>query len=236
MSDNKFYCYVCKKTFANVSALNKHYKTASHLQNEANKENEDKILEIKTAKGKSKVQSSFYCPLCQYETDRKDFFTKHIDSKRHEENENKYITNIEDRADYDKLDDLLTDLNTSKIKIGLIKEGNEYKEISADDIDELFKMDEVGELKNVSYPKTIKHVKKNEVSVKNQQEEKKKKKIDELKEIIKNKMEIIEINEKQREKNKKSKNPEDMTYNLSQLARVKKSLEDNLIKLEKLKK
>jgi hypothetical protein len=234
-SENKFYCDVCKKSFSNVSALNKHFKTATHIQNESNIETDENDL-IKTTKGKTKVKNMFYCPLCQYETDKKDFFLKHINTKRHEDNEDKYKENIEDRADYDKLDDLLTKLSIAKIKIGLVKEDGEYMEVSADDIDELFKMDEVGELKKISYPKSIKQVKKNEVSLEKQKQEKKQLKIKDLEKIIKTQMDIIEKNNKQMEKYKKTNNPDDMTYNLSELARVKKGLKQNLDKLEKLEK
>ena len=82
----------------------------------------------------------------------------------------------------------------------------------------------------------IKQVKKNEVSLEKQKQEKKQLKIKDLEKIIKTQMDIIEKNNKQMEKYKKTNNPDDMTYNLSELARVKKGLKQNLDKLEKLEK
>jgi hypothetical protein len=235
MSDEpKFYCETCKKSFAHNSALMKHYKTASHLQNEENKKTEDKILEIKTSKGKSKVQSSFYCPLCDYEIQSKDNFKKHLKTVVHNKNYDIYEEEITKRNDYDELQKLLSDLSESKIKLGLVKDGNKYKEVSVEDIDDLFNIDEIPKLKKTKiYPTNIKHIKKEESGI---IEEKKKTKKEKLNELIESGKQQIKQMEKAQEKYLKTKNPEDMNYNLRRLVILKKNLKTNLEKLENLEK
>lgn len=79
-SDKKFYCEVCKKTFSNVSALNKHKKTDSHLLRVNQKEENEKVIKHT---GKRVKLYSYYCPLCDYETERKTDMNTHIQSKGH---------------------------------------------------------------------------------------------------------------------------------------------------------
>jgi hypothetical protein len=229
-----FYCDVCKKSFANVSALNKHFKTASHLQNESKKESDEKIEDVKSKKGKTKLESMFYCPLCQYETDRKDYFTKHIDSIRHQENYDKYEEGIEGNDDYDKLSNLLIELSKGKIKIGTVKVDGMYKEITPDEVDEMFRLEYNEKLKKTNYPKNIEHTKSEGKTKEQIKKEKKEAKIDELQTMIKEQTKEIEKYNKQQEKYIKSEDIKDLTYNKRRIDLVKEALKINLEKLEKL--
>jgi hypothetical protein len=229
-----FYCETCKKSFANVSALNKHYKTASHLQNESKKEFNEEIEDIKSKKGKTKIESMFYCPLCQYETDRKDYFTKHIDSIRHQQNYDTYEESISGNDDYLKLSDLLIELSKGKIKIGTVKENGSYKEVTPDDINEMFRIEDNDKLKKTIYPKNIEHTKNEGKTLEQIKQEKKQAKINELKDIIEKQTKTIEKNKKQNEKYLESGNIEDLAFGKRKSDVLKKALKDNLEKLEKL--
>lgn len=79
-SDKKFYCEVCERTFSNQSALNKHYKTNSHLLRVNQKEENEEVIKHT---GKRVKLYSYYCPLCDYETERKTDMNTHIESKGH---------------------------------------------------------------------------------------------------------------------------------------------------------
>jgi hypothetical protein len=229
-----FYCDVCKKSFANVSALNKHFKTASHLQNESKKESNEKIEDVKSKKGKTKIESLFYCPLCQYETDRKDYFTKHIDSIRHQENYDKYEEGIEGNDDYDKLSNLLIELSKGKIKIGTVKIDGLYKDIPADEVDEMFGLEYNDKLKKTSYPKNIKHTKSEGKTQEQIKQEKKQAKIDKIKTLIEGQTKEIEKYNKQDEKYRQTGDIQYITRKKRQNFLDKKNLKENLEKLEKL--
>ena len=158
--DKKFHCETCKKTYSNISALNKHFKTASHLLNLENADN-DKLIDVKAGKGKTKIESEFYCPLCDYEQIRKDYFANHLESIKHKKNVETYEDNIKNYQDKDELEDALTDLEHFKIKIGVVKDDilKDYKIVSKGDIEDMFRIDEYLNLKTHSYPKTIKQTK-----------------------------------------------------------------------------
>jgi hypothetical protein len=233
----KFYCEVCKKTFTNVSALNKHYKTASHIQNIENENENEDIKEVKGKKGKSKVESLFYCPLCHYQVERKDYFIKHIDSIKHKNNNDKYIKEKENRLDFDELNDLLNELNNAEVKIGIIKNNDgEFEKITDDEIDNIFKINEDDELfKQSNYPKHIKHTKTEGKSKQELKKEKEEAEINELKKLIADKEKTLKLYDKQRELYKTTK---DLKYYIDniELNKVKKQLDNYLEKLKKLQK
>lgn len=234
--DKKFHCETCKKTYSNISALNKHFKTASHLQNELKKEDNEKTLEIKSAKGKTKIENEFYCPLCDYEIERRDYFIKHLNSKKHEQNYDEYEKSIEKSDNKEELLDLLADLEHGDIKIGIVKDNLGFKEITKTDILDLFRIDEYINLKPSLYPKTIKQSKhiEGEKTIKQTKEAKNKEKIEDLEYQIKiQSLEIKKI-EKERKLFLETKDA-----NIPNRLRQLNVLEDNIKKLknklEKLK-
>lgn len=133
--DNKLYCKICEKTFSNVSALNKHLKTASHLQNELNKEQNKEIEKVEAGKGKIKIDSVVYCPLCDYTSNKLENFRNHTVSKMHEKNKElllDYIKKItidyyyDDKKEINKtINYFIIDIEALKFKIGLIKKEEE---------------------------------------------------------------------------------------------------------------
>jgi hypothetical protein len=151
MSDNKFYCEVCKKTFSNISALNKHFKTESHLKRELEKEDEGEDYQHKENKGKrEKKEVAFFCPLCDYETKRLNDIEKHIKSKGHQNAIETYKSKITNQPK-----NAINMLNDPyQLNIGLVKDYDDEKEkevmvnITTDDIFDKFNLlDSEGEPK-----------------------------------------------------------------------------------------
>ena len=151
MSDNKFYCEVCKKTFSNISALNKHFKTESHLKRELEKEDEGEDYQHKENKGKrEKKEVAFFCPLCDYETKRLNDIEKHIKSKGHQTAIETYKSKITNQPK-----NAINMLNDPyQLNIGLVKDYDDEKEkevmvnITTDDIFDKFNLlDSEGEPK-----------------------------------------------------------------------------------------
>jgi len=151
MSDNKFYCEVCKKTFSNVSALNKHFKTESHLKRELEKEDEGEDYQHKENKGKrEKKEVAFFCPLCDYETKRLNDIEKHIKSKGHQNAIETYKSKISNQPK-----NAINMLNDPyQLNIGFVKDYDDEKEkevminVTADDIFDKFNLlDSEGEPK-----------------------------------------------------------------------------------------
>lgn len=151
MSDNKFYCEVCKKTFSNVSALNKHFKTESHLKRELEKEDEGEDYQHKESKGKrEKKEVAFFCPLCDYETKRLNDIEKHIKSKGHQNAIQTYKSKISNQPK-----NAINMLNDPyQLNIGFVKDYDDEKEkevminVTADDIFDKFNLlDSEGEPK-----------------------------------------------------------------------------------------
>jgi hypothetical protein len=151
MSDNKFYCEVCKKTFSSVSALNKHFKTESHLKRELEKEDEGEDYKYKEHKGKrEKKEVAFFCPLCDYETKRLNDIEKHIKSKSHQNAIETYKSKITNKPK-----NAIIMLNDPyQLNIGLVKDYDDEKEkevmvnITPDDIFDKFNLlDSEGEPK-----------------------------------------------------------------------------------------
>jgi hypothetical protein len=114
--ENNFYCDICQKTFSNVSALNKHKKTESHLLRELKKE-EDNYEHVSHKGKKEKNESYYFCPLCDYTTKLLNNMKTHLKSKLHEESFEKYKTYM---ISLNKdIDDAINE--PEFLKIGLIK-------------------------------------------------------------------------------------------------------------------
>lgn len=135
--DNKLYCKICEKTFSNVSALNKHLKTASHLQNELNKEQNKNIEKVEAGKGKIKVESYLYCPICDYSSDRIGNFTNHTLSNIHQQNEQLLLDRIKtlnDDESQKKTETFIDDISRLNFKIGLVKINKKYEDVTKQNI------------------------------------------------------------------------------------------------------
>lgn len=113
---NNFYCDTCQKTFSNVSALNKHKKTESHLLRELKKE-EDNYKHVLHKGKKEKSESYYFCPLCDYTTKLLNNIKTHLKSKSHEEAFEKYKTYMFSLKK--NVDDAINE--PEFLKIGLIK-------------------------------------------------------------------------------------------------------------------
>lgn len=146
-SDNKFYCEVCQKSYSNISALNKHKNTESHLKRELIKKEEGEEYKHIEHKGKKEASDSyFYCPICNYETKRQNDMTKHIESSIHKKSIENYKKYIEYKKGYIPKGNIrgLNDIYT--LKIGNVKDfdndENKYimKNVSIDDLLEHFEL------------------------------------------------------------------------------------------------
>jgi len=160
MSDNNFYCEICKKTFSNISALNKHKKTESHLKRELESEDLDETEQHKEHKGKKEAkQVSFFCPLCEYETKRLNDMEKHTNSKAHKNAVETY-KNVTLNIPFGSIPRLS---NPEELKIGFVKTYDEdenkdvMKYITEDDIKEKFNINIDGDknIKEKHVPKSV---------------------------------------------------------------------------------
>jgi hypothetical protein len=162
MSTDKYYDEICNKHFSSVSSLNKHLKSASHLQNEIKKEEGEDIKKTTNSKGKVAIESYFFCPFCNYDIERKDYFIKHCETKKHNDNVKLYLKTFVTSQDLENIEKIIYKIETGKMKIGIVKgDDGKFEDFTKDDLLDELKMDVEGDFgynpKESQYPKHIKH-------------------------------------------------------------------------------
>lgn len=138
MTDNKkpkkiYKCEICDLDYSDKAeprrSLGYHLKSKQHQLNVELKQDGEDTIKLTIGK-KAKLKNQYFCPLCQYATEDKSNFNRHIEDSFHENNLNKYDKFMLSKDyDSDDLRYLILFIDKGYIKIGSFIPSKTFLEI-----------------------------------------------------------------------------------------------------------